>query len=220
MTPYGKTLSLSVGLSAVAHVIVFGVLATLPTSEARVHAPPKPSVPLNLVIVPIQPKPELPRIAAAKPEPKHQPAPQPVTRPPVPALAATPKPAPIISAPSAPAATTAFATTAARPPISQPTTGVEVNLSPAQPDYYSNPAPAYPRAAKLKGWQGTAILRVEVKPDGKPGRIEIAQSSGYPVLDEASMEAIRSWKFVPAKIGDQAVAGTVEVPITFKLVAE
>ena len=91
-------------------------------------------------------------------------------------------------------------------------------LQPVQPDYYYNPKPRYPTTAQKHGWQGTTLLHIEVQPSGEAGKIEVAQSSGYSLLDNASIEAVRSWKFVPARLGDRAISGTVEVPITFKLV--
>jgi len=85
------------------------------------------------------------------------------------------------------------------------------------PSYSQTPLPDYPRLAKLRGWEGVTILRVEVREDGRVGRVELARSSGYPVLDEAAMKAVRAWRFEPARRGGAAVACVIEVPIRFKL---
>ncbi|MBI1953168.1 MAG: energy transducer TonB [Candidatus Omnitrophica bacterium] len=90
-------------------------------------------------------------------------------------------------------------------------------FSVAAPAGFRNPAPAYPWAARLRGWQGTVVLRVSVAASGLPERVEIAVSSGHAVLDQAALEALRAWRFVPARKGSQAVAGVVEIPVTFKL---
>ncbi|MGZ8199259.1 MAG: energy transducer TonB, partial [Methylosarcina sp.] len=53
--------------------------------------------------------------------------------------------------------------------------------------------------------------------DGHSAGIFVQQSSGHKQLDEAAIEAVKQWTFIPAKRGDKAVASTVTVPIQFKL---
>jgi protein TonB len=55
-----------------------------------------------------------------------------------------------------------------------------------------------------------------VSADGAPAEIEVRQSSGFERLDEAALQAVRQWRFVPAKRGSQNVAASVIVPIQFK----
>ena len=86
-----------------------------------------------------------------------------------------------------------------------------------QPAYMRNPPPTYPREARERGWEGTTVLRVEVLADGTAGKIEIAKSSGHNVLDDASVDTVRHWKFSPARSGETAIRSVVEVPITFRL---
>ena len=84
--------------------------------------------------------------------------------------------------------------------------------------YLSNPVPEYPRLSRRMGEEGRVMLRVHVGADGKPLEVTIAKSSGYARLDEIARETVlRSWRFVPARQGEQAVAGTVRVPIDFSL---
>lgn len=83
--------------------------------------------------------------------------------------------------------------------------------------YMRNPPPPYPPEAVRRRWEGTTVLRVEVLPDGTVGSIEIAESSGYPVLDQASLDTVRYWRFSPARAGDTPVRSTVEIPISFHL---
>lgn len=84
-------------------------------------------------------------------------------------------------------------------------------------DYLDNPKPVYPRLARRMGEEGKAVLRVQVAASGLPTAVELHASSGSPRLDEAAMDAVRRWKFVPARRGDEAVAATVLVPIEFSL---
>lgn len=83
--------------------------------------------------------------------------------------------------------------------------------------YLNNPAPRYPPAARRLGLQGTVVLRVWVNTEGKPEQVEIAQSSGAEPLDEAAINAVREWSFVPARQGDKAVTAAVDVPVRFRL---
>ena len=41
--------------------------------------------------------------------------------------------------------------------------------------------------------------------------------SGYRILDNSALEAVRKWKFHPATIGGVKVSSTVKVPVRFTL---
>jgi len=58
---------------------------------------------------------------------------------------------------------------------------------------------------------------VEVGLDGEPTSVSIASSSQSRDLDRAAMDAVRKWRFRPAQRDGQAVAGTIIVPVEFKL---
>jgi protein TonB len=61
------------------------------------------------------------------------------------------------------------------------------------------------------------LLRVRVSPDGRPASISVQKSSGRALLDQAAVDAVRGWTFVPARQGGEAIAGWVSVPIVFHL---
>jgi protein TonB len=83
--------------------------------------------------------------------------------------------------------------------------------------YLNNPPPTYPESAQEKGWEGTVILSVLVQPDGKAKTVEVKTSSGRKILDQAATQTVQRWTFVPARKGETAVEGWVEVPIDFRL---
>jgi protein TonB len=83
--------------------------------------------------------------------------------------------------------------------------------------YLKNPAPVYPKAAQRMGMQGRVVLRVRVLASGQVGEVEIKQSSGRPMLDEAALLAVKGWTFAPAKRGNTAIDAWAQVPIDFKL---
>jgi protein TonB len=80
-----------------------------------------------------------------------------------------------------------------------------------------NPRPSYPRIAQREGWEGSVLLRVRVLPSGKPGNIAVQKSSGRKILDEAAIDAVTSWTFIPATQGGASIEGWVTVPIDFRL---
>jgi protein TonB len=86
-----------------------------------------------------------------------------------------------------------------------------------QANYLDNPAPVYPPLSRRMGEEGHVILRVHVEVSGLPSRVEIRASSGSERLDQAAVDAVLRWKFVPARHGDQPVAAHVLVPVIFSL---
>ncbi len=90
-------------------------------------------------------------------------------------------------------------------------------ISEAKPDYLNNPAPAYPAEARRKGWEGTVVLKALVDKNGFPQEVKIEKSSGHYSLDKVALEAVKKWKFHPAKLGSMPVESSVVVPVRFDL---
>jgi TonB family protein len=84
--------------------------------------------------------------------------------------------------------------------------------------YLNNPAPSYPSSAKRRGIQGKVLINVVVKTDGTASSVVIAHSSGSDVLDEAALDAVKQWRFVPAKRRGESVQANVVVPVEFKII--
>lgn len=108
-------------------------------------------------------------------------------------------------------------------PASAPTAAAAGELAPAlvparfDADYLNNPEPPYPAFARRLGEQGRVLLAVSVSAHGLPENVEIKATSGSPRLDQAALEAVRRWRFVPAKRGDTPIQSWVTVPIVFSL---
>jgi protein TonB len=47
--------------------------------------------------------------------------------------------------------------------------------------------------------------------------VQIESSSGWPILDEAALRAVKNWRFHPARVGGIPIPSTVTVPIRFEL---
>ena len=52
---------------------------------------------------------------------------------------------------------------------------------------------------------------------GRVGEVVVKQSAGHPDLDRAAADAVRRWRFEPARRGAEAVAIWVELPVEFRL---
>jgi protein TonB len=89
--------------------------------------------------------------------------------------------------------------------------------SESRPEYLKNPAPVYPKEALKKRQQGAVIISVRVSVKGAPLECEIKKSSGYALLDQAALSAVRQWVFKPAYLGALAIDSVVQVPVWFKL---
>lgn len=183
-----------------AHFAVVALVAT-----ARAVVPELLELPM---MVEMLPPPVAQPVAKAAPTPVAKP--QPVARPQRELLA--------VNTPRAEAAETAPTPPAPAPQPSPATTASEA-VSPARfdADYLRNPAPPYPSLSRRLGEQGKVVLRVLVSGQGTAESVELRSSSGSSRLDNAALDTVRRWKFVPARRGETTVQSWVLVPVIFQL---
>lgn len=98
-----------------------------------------------------------------------------------------------------------------------PTAGNSAAFVSASPLYRENTPPVYPAIAKLRGYEGVVLVNAEILPDGRVGSTEVSRSSGYAILDKSAMEAVKLWKFEPAKKAGKPFTVRVKLPIKFVL---
>nr|MCU0555152.1 energy transducer TonB [Syntrophales bacterium] len=84
--------------------------------------------------------------------------------------------------------------------------------SEAMPRYRENRPPVYPGAARQRGYEGDVLIAAEVRSDGRIGAARVKRSSGYASLDDSALEAVRAWRFEPAKRMGTPVDAWVEIP--------
>jgi len=87
------------------------------------------------------------------------------------------------------------------------------------PPFAINPkTPDYPAFEFKTGLEGIVILEVDVDKYGNTDKIKVLKSlmSGPGGLDEAAINAVKQWKFEPARKKSLAVDVTVHIPIEFK----
>ena len=87
----------------------------------------------------------------------------------------------------------------------------------APPRPRRNIKPEYPKGARQRGEQGEVVLEIRVNAKGTVDGVKVAESSGFPELDEAALRAARAAKFTPARAGRDAVASTARLKLQFKL---
>jgi len=74
------------------------------------------------------------------------------------------------------------------------------------------PKPNYPYEARRGGITGSGVAQLTVNSGaGNVVEARMSQSTGNAILDNATVEALRRWRFKPE------VAGSVNVPVTFTL---
>nr|WP_254428396.1 energy transducer TonB [Shewanella sp. Iso12] len=142
-----------------------------------------------------QPTQEKPRERAEKSEPKH--------------ASTTPRaePVPREEKPGTPSS----------PVQTASTPGLNHTIELAEPVFASPPTPpSYPRLARKRGFEGTALVDIFFDHQGKTQNALLVSSSGYSILDEAALAAVRHWQF---SIPSQASAARfkVRVPVRFAL---
>ncbi len=204
---------------------------------ARPAPPPKPVTPPRPIETPRPQVVEPPPAPAPPPVPVAPPAPRVESPPPPAAVAAEPSapvdpaprrraetggaavetapgagpfrsgpatPAPSPAPPSPPAATARVAPDAPPTQFARPTGGYQVK-------------PSYPASARRLGIEGTTLLRVYVAADGQVTDVQVDTSAGHPDLDRAATDAVRRWRFEPARRGTEPIGTWVRLPVQFVL---
>jgi protein TonB len=187
----------------------------------------QPPVPAPIIQEPPAPK-QIPRAREAPKPVKRAVREEPSLKPPLENKAVLALPD---AAPAAPPAFTVPQTIAEQPPLpaepkpsvgaapSAPTIRESVPAIPASFNaaYLRNAPPRYPFIARRNGVEGTVRLKVLVTRDGRAAQLELDKSSGSSALDNAALEAVKQWQFVPARRGQEPVESWVLVPVVFRL---
>ncbi|NDP63599.1 energy transducer TonB [Polaromonas sp.] len=194
-------------------VEVLAELIELPQPQPQPQPELAPPAPPAAPVRPVTPAPPVQKKTVPKPVVRPQAQPlaiaDPTPSPNAPAGSLTPAPAttpaPVAEAPAGPAAP------------SGPPAAASVQLPSSNADYLQNPKPAYPALSKRLGEQGKVVVRVLIGADGTPKKAELRQSSGYERLDQAALNTVLKWRYVPGKRGGVAEDMWFNVPINFVL---
>jgi protein TonB len=116
-----------------------------------------------------------------------------------------------VSSAEGPAVVDGAATATSRSP------GISVSTGSIGAAYLFNPRPPYPAQARARNEEGNVVIAVQVNAEGFPEQVEVSETSGYALLDQAALAAVRTWRFSPARVQDRPIASRVEVPVNFEL---
>lgn len=83
--------------------------------------------------------------------------------------------------------------------------------------YLDNPLPNYPERSRELGEEGRVEVKVAVGKNGQVQQIFLHRSSGFSRLDDAALNAVRYWRFVPAKRGMEPIDSWLIIPIPFRI---
>lgn len=203
-----------VAIAALLHAAI--LVYPIQFAIGKLDIPPATTVIVKLVEAVSPPKP-VPVQAVAAPQPaspaKTRDKPAPTPRPMLAMPAETASSAPSFSVPApviAPPAPAAVASTVAAAPAS-------VSAARFDAAYLLNPRPNYPPMSRRLGEEGKVLLKVRVSADGRPLAVDLEKTSNFNRLDEAALDVVKRWRFVPAKRGDEAIEASVIVPLVFRL---
>ena len=84
-----------------------------------------------------------------------------------------------------------------------------------QPKLVSSTSPSYPATATAQRIQGDVVVDALVDANGKVTATKIV--TGPPLLQQAAMLAVRSWKYEPGRLDGEPISTHIQVRITFRL---
>ena len=77
--------------------------------------------------------------------------------------------------------------------------------------------PPYPDIARRRGWEGAVRLHLAIGADGSVLRVDVTESSGRTVLDDAAVECARAWRLEPELRDGRAVESALDYVVKFRL---
>ena len=195
--------------------LTVGDVASMEVRMVAAEQPRPPEPPVQLDVPPPEdtPPPEVPQLESMiqPPMPDLPPPEFPVQAPPPPPKPQPPQPKPQPPKPPPPKPQQAAPAPAQARPTQQATTAAPQTLSIFQVSYSVRPVLVYPRRAQRAGQHGTAEVRAYIDASGVPQQVTVEKSSGYPMLDEAAIDAMRK-----ARINTGGRAFWVVGPFEFK----
>lgn len=102
-------------------------------------------------------------------------------------------------------------------PVVEPAPQLEFIAPRSDAAHLNNPAPSYPSMSRRLGEQGRVILEVYILANGTVSEVKIKQSSGFSRLDNAAIQAVKKWRYQPARRGQQAIDFWYIQPLSFSL---
>jgi protein TonB len=77
-------------------------------------------------------------------------------------------------------------------------------------------APVYPPSARKARVEGVVVIEATIEESGRLDHLNVVE--GHPMLIDAAIEAVRQWRYVPAKLHGVPTSSSVRVNVIFNLV--
>jgi len=68
-----------------------------------------------------------------------------------------------------------------------------------------------------KQQEGRVVLLADVRADGTVEKVRVESSSGFPLLDDAAIDALERWRFKPRVANGKATPFVARVPFQFSI---
>lgn len=101
------------------------------------------------------------------------------------------------------------------PQIPEPRPPVRLHSGIEAPRKVVDVAPRYPEFARQARREGLVILEVTINELGGVADVQVLRSA--PGLDQAAVEAVRQWRFSPARLNGTPIPVVMTVTVNFKL---
>ena len=86
-----------------------------------------------------------------------------------------------------------------------------------QPHLVFSPLPNYPAQARRMRQEGTVRVRLVLDTEGRVLRSRVLPGKDAELFTQATLDAVRKWRFKPGERGGRPVLCEVEVPVVFTL---
>lgn len=101
------------------------------------------------------------------------------------------------------------------PPAPQPQQPIHLHSGIEAPRKIVDVAPIYPALAQAARQEGVVILETIIDARGSVEAVHVLR--GYPLLDQAAVDAVKRWRFTPALLNGQPVPVVMTVTVNFTL---
>jgi TonB family protein len=77
-------------------------------------------------------------------------------------------------------------------------------------------APVYPPSARRARVEGVVVIEATIEESGRLDHLNVVE--GHPMLIDAAIDAVRQWRYIPAKLHGVPTSSSIRVNVIFNLV--
>jgi protein TonB len=104
------------------------------------------------------------------------------------------------------------------PPLPPPPVSTKINVfrtggQVEPPKLIHRVDPVYPASARQARVQGVVVMDAAIRTDGSVDRLRV--TSGNLLLNQAALDAVKQWKYTPARLNGEPVEVNTTITVTF-----